>query len=231
MKNIKPLGRKNYGSIGHLPCSRMGPADHKIPEGQALIATEKPRDKHDFIVVQEKLDGSNVGVAMIDNKIFALSRAGYEAKTSPYEMHHHFHEWVIENENRFRHVLEDGQRICGEWLTTAHGTKYNLPHEPFVAFDIIDSENKRFTYNQFKIVNDFVFVVPYVVSVGRPTSVDEALSILGDKGKHGALEQIEGAVWRVERKGVVDFLCKYVRPNKVDGKYLNGEKPILNKWE
>lgn len=229
--NKKPLGRKNYGSIGHLPCSRMGPADHKVPEGQALIATQKPRDKHDFVVVQEKLDGSNVGVAMIDNKLFALSRAGYEAKTSRFEMHHHFHEWVMENEDRFRYVLKNGQRICGEWLTTAHGTMYDLPHEPFVAFDIIDSENKRFTYNEFKTVNDFTFVTPFTVSVGRPTSVSEALNILGDKGKHGALEQIEGAVWRVERNGAVDFLCKYVRPDKVDGKYLSDDKPILNKWE
>ena len=26
---MKPTGKKNYGSIGHLPNSRLGPADHK----------------------------------------------------------------------------------------------------------------------------------------------------------------------------------------------------------
>jgi hypothetical protein len=35
--------------------------------------------------------------------------------------------------------------------------------------------------------------------------------------------EIEGVVYRVERKGVVDFLAKYVRPDKVDGKYLSGD--------
>lgn len=51
------------------------------------------------------------------------------------------------------------------------------------------------------------------------------LQVLEPSG-HGALEPVEGAVWRVERddprlkKRVVDFLAKYVRGEKEDGKYL-----------
>ena len=227
--NKKPLNKKNYGSIGHLPCSRMGSGDHKITEGQSRIATEKPRDKHDLIIVQEKLDGSNVGVALVDSKIFALTRAGYEAHTSPYEMHHQYDEWVKENESRFRSVLKEGQRICGEWLTHAHGTIYDLPHEPFVAFDLIDEKNKRYTYDNFIDLVGESFVVPKLINKGEPISVEYAMEFLGDFGFHGAQEKIEGAVWRVERKGIVDYLCKYVRPDKVDGKYLDGDQ-ILNTW-
>jgi hypothetical protein len=72
-------------------------------------------------------------------------------------------------------------------------------------------------------------VTPYLVGIGDPISVNEALDTLGEHGKHGATEQIEGAVWRVERKGMVDYLCKYVRPDKVDGKYLS-DCPVLNSW-
>ncbi len=79
----KPLGRKSYGSIPHLPESRMGSADHKISEGQAIIATKKKRDKHDVVIVQEKLDGSNVGIAKKNGEIIALTRSGYIANTSP----------------------------------------------------------------------------------------------------------------------------------------------------
>jgi hypothetical protein len=231
VKNIKPLGRKNYGSIGHLPCSRMGPADRKIMEGQERIATTKPRDKHDVVIVQEKLDGSNVGVALKDSKIYALTRSGYEAKTSPYQMHHVFSDWVYENESRFRKVLSEGYRLCGEWLHTAHSTIYDLPHEPFVVFDLMHEGSKRIIYTDFVDMVDGVFVLPYLISSGPPVSVNDALSRLGDFGHHGAKEKIEGAVWRVERKGVVDYLCKYVRPDKVDGKYLDGDKPILNTWK
>jgi ATP-dependent RNA circularization protein (DNA/RNA ligase family) len=216
---MKPLGKKCYGSIGHLPQSRMGPADHKIAEGQAKIATEKTRDKHDVVIVQEKLDGSNVGVANIDGAIVPLTRSGYIANTSPYKMHHVFYDWVMLNKSRFEDVLAVGERICGEWLWQPHGTIYVLKHEPFVVFDIMEN-NTRLPYGEFKGIVEDYFVMAKVVGGASPMSVATVMGVLGTYGYHGAQEQIEGAVWRVERKGKVDFLCKYVRPDKVDGKYL-----------
>ena len=74
------------------------------------------------------------------------------------------------------------------------------------------------------------FVTPRVLHVGEPISIEKVLAMLEPSG-HGALDGVEGAVWRVERKGVVDFLGKYVRPDKVDGKYLetiSGNAPIYN---
>jgi len=44
MTSNKPLNQKAYGSIPHLPGSRLGPGDYSIGEGQARIATEKLRD-------------------------------------------------------------------------------------------------------------------------------------------------------------------------------------------
>jgi len=46
------------------------------------------------------------------------------------------------------------------------------------------------------------------------------MEALGKHGHYGAIDEAEGAVWRVERKGKVDFLGKYVRAGKIDGKYL-----------
>src|SRR3989442_5967093 len=84
---VKPLGIKAYGSICHLPGSRLGPGDHKLNPGQAKILTEKTRDKHDLIIVQEKLDGSNVAVARVSSQLIPLGRAGYPAISSKYEQH------------------------------------------------------------------------------------------------------------------------------------------------
>ena len=56
---------------------------------------------------------------------------------------------------------------------------------------------------------------------------------LGDHGHHGAIDRAEGAVWRCERLGKVDFLGKFVRPEKVDGTYLpeiSGKDAIWN-WQ
>lgn len=213
----KPLGHRSYGSIPHLPGSRMGAGDYHLNEGQAKIATEKVRDKHDRVIIQEKLDGSNVAVAKIDGQILAIIRAGYLAKTSGFIQHMYFDKWVSLNAGRFDKVLNDGERICGEWLAQAHGTIYNLWHEPFVAFDIM-SGNKRLAYDSFieRVSNDFV--IPNVVSL-QPLSVTKAMLVLGD-GKHGAVDKVEGVIYRVERNGAVDFLTKFVRSDKEDGKYL-----------
>lgn len=69
------------------------------------------------------------------------------------------------------------------------------------------------------------FVQPRLIHRGDPISVERILAVLEPSG-HGAVDPVEGAVWRVERfdprrkRLVVDFLAKYVRPDKEDGKYL-----------
>lgn len=229
----KPLGQKAYGSIPHLPGSRRGPGDYGLSESQARICTDKARDKHDLIIVQEKLDGSCVSVAKINGEIVPLIRRGYRAITSNFTQHHHFHHWAMDNRNRFLELLRDGERACGEWLMEAHGTRYNLPHEPFVLFDIIKG-HERMPVNKLltmaAVVRDFT--MPKLIHMGGPISIQDVLSKLEPSG-HGAIDPVEGAVWRVERQGKVDFLGKYVRPDKVDGCYLkeiSGKEAVYN-WK
>lgn len=238
----KPLGTKSYGSIPHLPGSRIGPGDHKCHDGQKRIATEKLRDRHDQVVVQEKLDGSNVGVARIGDRICALTRAGYVASSSPYEQHHHFERWVMQRQSRFLAVLKDGERLCGEWLMQAHGTRYELRHEPFVVFDLMTGPRRTPFDELVARVGAGEFVIPHLLHRGAPLSVEDAMLLLHVYGFHGALDPVEGVVWRVERNQqvhpgsserhqVVDFLIKYVRPDKVDGCYLpeiSGGEPVYN---
>ncbi len=236
----KPLGRKNYGHIPHLPNSRMGPGDHKCHEGQARIATVKTRDKNDDVFVQEKLDGSNVGVARLGDTLYPIGRAGWPAVSSPHEQHRHFHNWVFTHSDRFMAFLRDGERLAGEWLMQAHGTRYRLTHEPFVAFDLM-ADDRRTPYDEFVQRLGGRFMLPHLLHRGGAISVDRVMASINDYGNHGALDLVEGAVWRVERdkptgkKGekmrVVDFLVKYVRPDKKDGTYLpevSGQEPVWN---
>lgn len=218
-KLIKPLGQKAYGSIPHLPGSRLGIGDHHITHGQAIIATEKVRDKHDLIIVQEKLDGSNCCVAKIGGKILALGRSGYLASTSQYSVHFVFNEWVNENKERFWALLNDEERVCGEFLAQAVGTRYELPHEPFVPFDLI-TKNIRLPYEKFEYrVKQCYFTTPRLIHIGGSYSVSDAIAAIKISG-HGAIDEVEGAIWRVERKGAVDFLAKFVHHHKQDGKYF-----------
>ncbi len=228
--SIKPLGHKAYGSIPHLSGSRLGEGDHHCEPGQEKIATEKTRDKYDLVIVQEKLDGSNCSVAKVSGKIVALSRAGYLAETSPFEQHHYFKKWVDKNKTRFDALLNEGERLVGEWLMQAHSTRYILHHEPFVVFDLM-KKHERLCYHDFLLrVLPFEFIVPQLIHIGQPVGIKWVLKQIETSG-HGAVDKVEGAVWRVERKGNVDFLVKYVRHDKQDGIYLpeiSGNEAVWN---
>jgi len=228
---IKPLGGKCYGSIPHLPGSRVGPGDYTITPGQARILTVKPRDAKDRIIVSEKVDGSNVGVARVDGVLIPLIRAGYAALSSQYEQHQLFAAWIFERLNQFEWLI-DGQRVCGEWLAQAHGTRYQLRHDPFVVFDVFTGD-QRWPYDAMQAaINTHGLIATHLLSDGPPVSIDRAMSLLGEYGHHGAIDPAEGVVWRVEHDGKVDFLAKYVRPGKVDGSYLSSisGKPDIWNW-
>lgn len=227
---VKPLKAKAYGHIPHLPGSRMGPSDHHCHEGQGRICLEKPRDRHDHIIVQEKVDGSCVAVALIDGEIQPLIRSGYAAISSHFPQHRFFADWAWQNRDRFLQVLQEGERLCGEWLAQAHGTRYDLPHEAFVAFDLMTGL-QRVPYEEFQRRATLGgFVTPRLLHRGGPLSIERMLTMLEPSG-HGSIDPVEGAVWRVERKGQIDFLAKWVRQEKVDGLYLpeiSGKEPVWN---
>ena len=217
MSRSKPLGRKAYGSIGHIHGSRPRKGDHTVAEGQTAMCIDKLRDRHDRLYVQEKLDGSCTSVAKLDDgRVVALSRAGYLAATSPYLQHHIFSEWVHDRQALFADLLDPGERIVGEWMAQAHGTLYYLPHGPFVPFDIMVGA-ERFCYDEFDDrIRDHLPRPHLYATEPMPISKIEKL-----ESQHGAmLKQAEGVIFRAERHEEVLFLAKYVRPDKVDGAYL-----------
>jgi len=234
----KPINSKNYGSIPHLTGSRTGYMDRTCHPGQVAICTEKARDKHDTIYVQEKLDGANVGCIRLNGAIVPVTRRGWPAASSSFVQHNLFAEWVNWNQDRFFDVLNEGERLVGEWLILAHGTRYDLKHEPFVAFDIMRGQERLPVRDFIPRVACGCFATPTLLHFGDPISIQYAMDILGTYGHHGAIDPVEGAVWRVERdytkNGIVtrkvDFLAKYVKPGKVDGRYLKCEEPVWNKW-
>lgn len=230
---MKPLGIKNYGSIPHLSNSKLGDGDHYISSGQEQILTIKTRDKYDEVFAFEKYDGSNVGICKVEGVIYALTRSGYEAKTSPYSQHHVFHNWVQINESIFQELLNDGERLVGEWLIQAHGLKYKIECEPIVFFDLFNINNQRSLQCelQYKLYK-FDLNYPRILSKS-PKSVNELLPILNERTpKISSEDDPEGIVFRVERNGKVDFLAKWVRSDFKTGQYIIGkpdEELIFNK--
>jgi len=234
-RHSKPLGRKAYGSVPHLPGSRLGPSDSSISPGQAEILCNRARDRHDRIIVTEKLDGSNCAVARIGGEILALTRAGYLADTSPFVQHHHFSRFVERRKSRYAALLEESERVVGEWLIQAHGGRYALENadQLFCAFDIIATDRRILHDEVQERCRKFGQATAPVLSDGPPLSVEEALSLAGENGRYGGIDPVEGCVWRAERRDRFDFMAKFVRHDKQDGillPELTGKEPVWN-WD
>lgn len=221
---MKPTGAKNYGSIPHLSNSKLGDGDYRITWGQERILTTKRRDRHDIIIVTEKYDGSNVGIAKVSGQIVALTRSGYEAITSPYKQHHLFADWVDGNVNGFSELIKDGERLCGEWMAQAHGLRYEIDGSPFVAFDYFTPDNKRITHDELlsKLSDPWVNIkTARVIHKGDSIDVSKLIKPLNKRTPEIKSDgDPEGMVYRVERHGKVDFLAKWVRSDFQTGKYI-----------
>jgi hypothetical protein len=158
-----------------------------------------------------------------------VGRAGYLASSSPHEHIRLFHRWALENWLKFERVLKPGERVMGEWMLMAHGQLYSVkPEEVFIPFDIFRQDNTRLPYREFLNRVNGVFLQPRLLHLGPPCPHKELLRTLNAEPEyHGSLEPPEGYVARVENDGKVDFLCKWVREDKVDGKYF-GDEPTWN---
>jgi hypothetical protein len=124
---------KLYPKIPHLPSSRTGLADKHIGQAQAkrLLEACEPSER---VIVQEKLDGSNVIVTRQSGDLLALGRDGRLCANSINPLRIAFATWLEQNAQRFTWLAES-ERLALEWLAVAHGTQYELPHEPLVALD------------------------------------------------------------------------------------------------
>lgn len=213
---------KLYGSIPHLPGSRAA-ADKTVSPAQARRCIDSRAAREDeIVIVQEKLDGSCVGIVREDGRLVARGREGRLASESRNDARRMFAAWVAENEARLEPAVKEGEALVGEWLALVHGTRYALTHELFVPFDLVRGPaRERATSAELRErIAATGLVMPTTVHRGPPIAIDAACVLLGERGRHGAIDPPEGLVYRVERAGRVVLVAKWVRPDKVDGSYL-----------
>ena len=226
----QPLGQKAYAKIPHLPGSRTGSSDRVAPRQLARRCTHQC-EPGDLVVVQEKLDGSCVAVTVKNGEVIALGREGWRASLSQNPGRQMFARWVMVHAARFSEVLREGEWLVGEWLALAHSTRYRLSHEPFVVFDLFTGGTALSTARLDERLQQR-FARPFLLHQGGAIEVSVIDQRLGELGHHGAVDRAEGAMWRIERGGVVMTRAKYVRPGKTDGALLpeNSGLPAVWNW-
>ena len=131
--NIHSLEILKYPRTPHLEGSRLQPGD----EGHEHVRLASLAGGH--AVIEEKLDGANVGISFgAGGQLLLQSRGHYLAGGGRERQFALFRQWAQAHEGRLLERLEDRYVMYGEWLYAKHSVSYDrLPHY-FCEFDVYD---------------------------------------------------------------------------------------------
>jgi hypothetical protein len=104
-------------------------------------------DGHANVIVEEKVDGANLGISMcpVTHKLLVQNRSHYISGQGDHAQFHRIPEWVEEHRQTLTQILQGGNRILyGEWVVARHSIPYQRLPGMFVAFDILDKQRGRF---------------------------------------------------------------------------------------
>lgn len=187
------------------------PRDDKVlspEEGQALLAHS--------VVVEEKLDGANMGISFgPDGSLRVQNRGQYLNK--PYGgQFARLDEWLAIREDSLFDVLGDQLMLFGEWCAAQHSLDYDGLPDWFLAFDVYDRQTQRFwsTRRRHELAQKLG-----VKEVPRVSAGDTSLPVLIEWVKshrsHYREGSLEGVVIRHEDQDWLIQRAKLVRPDFV----------------
>ena len=106
------------------------------------------------IVVEEKVDGSNLGISFDSDGDIKIQNRGSYLTLSKMKQWNNLDMWIDKNINYFFEVLLDRYILFGEWCYAQHTIKYNNLPDWFIGFDIYDKQQNIFLST--KLRNDML---------------------------------------------------------------------------
>lgn len=210
-----------YPRTPHLFGSR-GTADDRHwgrRESEAFI-------RNPSLIIEEKLDGTNVGIHFTTAGRMVLQCRGHEITEGMHPQYDLFKQWASVKRPTFEEMLESRYILYGEWLYAKHSIHYrSLPHY-FFEFDIWDKDRACFLTLEARLEllsGRGLQTVP-VLHRG-PVTPEEMTALIGpshfnshfDNPSTGRPDNLmEGLYLRTESADQVTGRAKIVRPEFVE---------------
>lgn len=185
------------------------PRDDKVlspNEVTALLAGD--------LVVEEKLDGANVGLSLApDGGLRAQNRGQYLAEPHAGQFAR-LPAWLAQHNEGLRSVLKPNLILFGEWCAARHSLDYAALPDWFLLFDVYDRAAGRFWSSTRR--NDLaqaagLATVPQVLQ-GK-TAITALKQLVATKPSQYREGPLEGVVIRRESAEWCEARAKLVRPD------------------
>lgn len=171
-------------------------------EREAFLAGE--------VVVEEKIDGANLGFFLEDGVLYAVNRGSIIDLQNPPKQFKFLPQWLAPREEAFKEALSERLVLYGEWCYARHTILYTRLPDWFVVFDVYDRSTRKFysTQRRNNLAKGLgLSVVPHLYT-GKIT-FEGLLGLLGqsrfgDGPAEGVYLRREDREWLIAR-------CKLVR--------------------
>jgi hypothetical protein len=97
------------------------------------------------VVVEEKVDGANLGISLgPDGRLRVQSRGHYLASGRSHDQWNPLWPWLAERRDILENGLSGGLMLFGEWCCARHTVPYDALPDWFLGFDIFELGLRRF---------------------------------------------------------------------------------------
>ena len=166
------------------------------------------------VVVEEKLDGANVGFSLAeDGTLLAQNRGQYLAEPHVGQFAR-LPAWISVHVDRLLQFLDPSLMIFGEWCAARHSLEYLSLPDWFLLFDVYDRVQSRFWSTERRNVfakKAGLFTVPQIQR--SRTSLLELERLVSTATSRYGPGPIEGIVIRRESSEWCESRAKLLRPD------------------
>lgn len=115
------------------------PRDDKV-----LAVDEANRFLREAIVLEEKVDGANLGLSIGSDGVVRAQNRGRYLPTPYTGQFSRLNAWLACHESALHDALGDDRILFGEWLAATHSIAYDRLPDFFLVFDVYDRSAQRF---------------------------------------------------------------------------------------
>lgn len=200
------------------------PRDDKVlspDEARAILV-------HD-VLVEEKLDGANLGFSInIDGQLLAQNRGQYLAEPFTGQFSR-LTRWLVTHSDDVVSALTGGNLILfGEWCAAHHSLTYTSLPDWFLVFDVYDKDRHEFwsTDRRDALASRAGLARVPRVTEGR-LSFDRLRQILAEQSSHFSRGPMEGLVIRRDINDICEARTKLVSPDFIQAMGMHWRKRKL----
>lgn len=186
-------------------------------EDKILSRTEAEEFLAGPIVIEEKIDGANLGIAKGEHgRLAAWNRGSPILIQEPQRQFRPFPAWLAAREEALVSALAEHLVLFGEWCHAVHSIRYDRLPDWFLLFDVYDRREERFWSTRRRDALGSALGLHSVPVIAKGRFAFDALKKLLSTSRY-ADGPAEGLVLRREDDDWLHGRAKIVRPEFLEG--------------